>query len=141
MMNTFRTVVLVEVDDNLGIRAGVKTMTFLLELGTKDGEIVDLAVEDDPDRAIFVKDGLMSAVQIDNAKTPHTESYAIFDIYALVIRTTMHDLLAHAMNGFFIDSKCLIRACDSGNTAHWFSLSAPYWNHGHRCSAGQDGFA
>src|SRR4051812_45498059 len=47
---------LVEVDDRLGVRARVEAVALLLELFFERLEVVDLAVEDDPDGAVLVRE-------------------------------------------------------------------------------------
>src|SRR6266853_6503363 len=49
-----KTPLLVAVHQNLGIAAGLETMTLRFEFGTQGGEVVNLAVEDGPDRRVLV---------------------------------------------------------------------------------------
>src|SRR5439155_18392030 len=69
-----------------------------LQLAPQFGEVVNLAVEDDPDRAVFVVNRLMSARQIDNAQAPHPERDAGLDEHTFVVRSAMTDDVAHAMD-------------------------------------------
>src|ERR1035438_1598715 len=61
-------------------------------------KVVNLAVEDNPDRFVFVKYRLMAAGQIDNAQPPHAQAHASLHENAFVIRTAMYDGLAHLVN-------------------------------------------
>ena len=128
-------------DNHLRISTRVKPVALFLELGAKLREVVDLTVENDPDRTIFIKNGLMAAAQIDDAEAAHAESHTIFDVDALIIRSAMHDFFTHLMDGFFTCSECLIRACDTCNTAHRFSLSRLSRMHSLRHSTMPDGCA
>ena len=66
MVENIRPPLLVTVNDHFGVGACVKTMAALLELGAQFLEIVNLAVEDDPDRFFGVRHRLVTAGQIDN---------------------------------------------------------------------------
>src|SRR5437899_2496671 len=76
MVNTIRTVVLIEVHDHLSVTVCIELVTASFQLVSEFGEIVDFAIENDPDAAIFVVDGLMPGRQIDNAKPPHAQTHA-----------------------------------------------------------------
>jgi hypothetical protein len=57
--------------------------------------IVDLTVEDDPDCAGFITDGLMSAGNVNNAKAAHADAYSAIGIYSFIIRAPMRHGGAH----------------------------------------------
>jgi hypothetical protein len=61
-------------------------------------EVVDLAVEHDPHRAVFVVDRLMAGREIDDAEAPHAERHAIGDPRTLVVRAAVPNHIAHAMH-------------------------------------------
>ena len=73
-------------------------MTRRFEIAAQLGEVVDLAVEDDPDRAVLVVNRLMAGRQIDDAQPPHPERHAFFHPHALVVGAAMADDVAHPMH-------------------------------------------
>src|SRR4026209_1640904 len=60
-------VILVEMDQAFGIRAGAEHVAAAFECVTQLSVVVDLAVEDDPDAAIFIRDRLAPGVETDDA--------------------------------------------------------------------------
>src|SRR6266566_4116051 len=60
--------------------------------------VVDLAVEDDDLRLVFVEDRLSSARQIDDAEPSHPEADVAVHVGALVVRPPMTNRLAHPPN-------------------------------------------
>ena len=68
------TVLLVEVDDNLGVRSGREPMAPLDQVALQLPVIVDLPVEDDGQRAILIEDGLSAALQVDDAQAAHPQA-------------------------------------------------------------------
>src|SRR5205085_1724228 len=67
------TEILVEVDDRLGVAVGSEHMAAPFERAAQLAVVVDLAVEHDPDRAVFVRDGLLSVAEVDDAQPPHAD--------------------------------------------------------------------
>ena len=57
--------------------------------------VVDLAVEDDPDRSVLVRHRLLAVLEIDDAQPPHAEADALAEIDALVVGPAMHHRAAH----------------------------------------------
>src|SRR6266446_6248353 len=60
-------------DQHLGIAAGLETMTPCLEFSAQDEIVVDLAVEDGPDRPVLVAHRLVAGMQVDDGEAPVAE--------------------------------------------------------------------
>ena len=60
MVQAFLSPFVVCVDDDLGIRLGLKEISFCRKLLAQFDIVVDLAVEDEPNGSIPVRNGLMS---------------------------------------------------------------------------------
>ena len=71
LVYTARSQLLIKMDNHLRIRVRVEAVAPALELRTKFGKVVNLAVKDHPNRSIFVKHRLLAARQINNAQPPH----------------------------------------------------------------------
>src|SRR5262249_28697533 len=83
-------------------------------------EVVDFAVENRPDRPVFVKDRLMPACRIDDAQAPHSQAAAALCEHAFIVRATVHHRLAHAADCFRIDA--LAPRDNSSDSAHGLGL-------------------
>src|SRR5690606_17757081 len=57
--------------------------------------VVDLAVEDDRDGAVFVGDGLAAAAQVDDAEPPHAEADAVGREESVLVRAATRDRRGH----------------------------------------------
>jgi hypothetical protein len=57
--------------------------------------IVDFAIEDDPKRAIFIRNRLVAARHIDNAEAPHADANSAVGIKAVVVRSAMGNEATH----------------------------------------------
>src|SRR5580704_11805272 len=75
-------------------------MALLLKLTAEFVEIVYLAVEDDPNRFVFVVDWLVTSRQINDAEASHPQAGWPSSINALIVRTAMDDRLAHVPDIF-----------------------------------------
>src|SRR6185295_19083904 len=85
----------VGVNDRFGVAVGVEAMTPRDQFCSKLGIVMNFAIEDDPDRAVFVLDWLLAGRQIDDREPPHTECYTGHDAASFVVRTTVADRSAH----------------------------------------------
>src|SRR5258708_3644270 len=106
----------------VGVRG--QSMAAAQKLGAKFWEIVNPASECHPARGLFVKYWLVATRQIDDAKTAHAEAGTVSDKNAFVVRTAMHNRLAHAVNRRRINSVIRRRAYDASNTTHALSSHA-----------------
>src|ERR1017187_134669 len=110
-------------NDHFRVSVGVEVMAAFLEFAAQFWKVVDFAIENHPDTSVLVENWLVPSSQIDDAKAAHTEARAIFDENAFVIRTAVHNSLAHAVNRGCFNSLVGSRAYDSGDSAH--ALSPP----------------
>ena len=104
-------------DDRLGVAGRPECVAGTLELPAQLLVVVDLAVEDDADRAIFVEHRLLPAGQIDDAEAAHAERHAIRDVDALFIGPAMHHHPAHRAN-VLLDAGTPVPPNDSCDTTH-----------------------
>src|SRR5262249_1882999 len=104
-------------NDGLGVARGSKHVPAPGELSSELGIVVDLAVEDDPHRAVFVRDGLVSVREVDDAQPAHAERDAPAEMNALVVRPTMRHPAAHRAD-LTLGDRTATRAQDSRDSAH-----------------------
>src|SRR5262249_32201466 len=93
----------VEMHDDFGIGVGVKLVAAGDQFFAQFREIVDFAVEHDPDRLVFVVDGLVSAGEVNDAEPAHAEPGSAAGVDALVVRPAVDDGAAHAPHGVGAD--------------------------------------
>ncbi len=89
------TVLLVGVQQHLGVGAGVEAVAQLFELGAQLAEVVDLAVVDDPEGLVLVVDGLTPGLEVDDGEAPVPHGHIAFAEPALVVRTPVNESLQH----------------------------------------------
>ena len=76
ILQAVRALLLVEVEDDFRVGVGAELVSLRDERRAQFLEIVDLAVEDDPDRAVLVRERLMSLGQVNDAQPAMAESDA-----------------------------------------------------------------
>ncbi len=89
------TVFFVEMDDGLGIAVRAIAVAARDELLAQREMVVDFAIKHDPQRAVFVRNRLMTARNIDNAEPPHSDAHRAVGIKAVVVGSAMADHAAH----------------------------------------------
>src|SRR5207237_9268840 len=82
-------------DDGFRITFGLKYVPKHLQLTPEFQEIVDLAIEDDPNGFFLVRHGLVATRKIDDGEPSKPESEWSCDIAPFVIRTSMDKGLCH----------------------------------------------
>jgi hypothetical protein len=88
------------------------------ELLTQRSMVVNFAVENDPESAIFVADGLMTSDEVDDAQPAHAKSNTALLVYAFVIRAAMYHCPAHLTQNSGIDLAILRKPHHSSDSAH-----------------------
>ena len=79
----------VEMDERFHIAVGREAMPALFEIGAQFDVVIDLAVADDVNRSVFVRDRLLAAREIDNAEPPHRQTDSRRDKKSFIIRPAM----------------------------------------------------
>src|ERR1035438_1727934 len=82
-------------NDDFGIGVSGEDMTASLQLGTQLGKIINLAVEDNPNRLVFIEDRLVPTLQVDDAEPTHAQTNASLYKDPLVVGPAVHDGLPH----------------------------------------------
>ena len=72
-LDAARPELLVEVHDDLGVGRRREAVAARHELAPQLAVVVDLAVEDDPDRAVLVGDRLLAGLEVDDGQPAHAE--------------------------------------------------------------------
>jgi hypothetical protein len=106
------------VDNHFGVGMCGKAMAAAFQFVAKTGKIINFAVEDYPDGSIFVEDGLVASGKVNDAEPAHSQPGVILDEDAFVIRTAIHDRLAHAVDRLFVNSALVFLSYNPSNAAH-----------------------
>src|SRR5258708_1563018 len=73
VLNAIAAVLFVKMNDGFGIAIGAIAVAALLQFLAQFGVIVDFAVEDNPNCAVFVAERLVPAGDINDAQTAHAD--------------------------------------------------------------------
>ena len=135
MLDAVLAVFLVEMNDGFGVALGAITVATSDQMLAQRPVIVDLAVEDDPDRTVFIADGLMAGGKVDDAKAAHAQADLALREDAVVVRTAVGHDVAHAPQNAGIDVRVSGRTqlFPQFHTCRCFSprrIIAGSWNYG-----------
>ena len=83
-------------DDRLAIAGGFEAMPARFQPPAQLAIIVDFAVEDELDRAVFVTKRLIAAGDVDDLEPPHRQTDSPVDEVARAIGTAMRQRIVHA---------------------------------------------
>jgi hypothetical protein len=93
--------VFVQVDPRLGVAPGGQVMPPPQQLPAQLGILEQLAVEGDPDRAVFVGDRLPAAGQVDDREPPGPQGQAGLLVGMLVVGAAVGDRPGHGQEPVF----------------------------------------
>src|SRR5438034_5115361 len=65
------------------------------EIAAQLAVVVDLPVEDDPDRTVLVADRLLPVLKVDDAQPTHSEPDPVAEIDAFIVGTAVDHRAAH----------------------------------------------
>src|SRR5262249_12090087 len=99
--------------------ARAEAMTGGLQLRAQRLKVVELTVADEPERFVFVGDGLMTAREIDDGKPAHADDGAAACVHALIVGTPMHDRVGRAAHGLQRTRRIASGMSQSDNSTHW----------------------
>src|SRR5690349_6199346 len=108
----------IEVEQDLGIRCGGKAMSAGLQLRAQFLVVEDFAVENDPQRFVFVADRLLPCLQIDDTEPCAPESCLRIAIDSEFIRPAVPDGGKHPAHLRFRDWLPFPEIEDTGDTTH-----------------------
>ena len=97
MLEYVQPYLFVQMDNHLCVCARLEDMPALLETCAQFLEVVDFAVQNQPNCPIFVGDGLMSARNVQNAEPSHADAGAATRVMANIIGPAMFDHATHAV--------------------------------------------
>jgi hypothetical protein len=72
------------------------------QLFAQDCVVIDFSIKNDPNRAVFIADGLMSAGDIHDAQAAHANSDVALRVDALIVGPSMDHGSAHPPQNAFI---------------------------------------
>ena len=129
MLEEIGPFVFIEIDQHLGVGASAEAVARPFQPPPEFGEVVDLAIEGDPHRAVFVGEGLLAARDIDDRQPPMAQSDAGHraidrldlhrgQMHALAIRPAMLEHLHHPPQATCVDRFAGVGPSCSGNSTH-----------------------
>jgi hypothetical protein len=95
--------VLVQVDDDFDIRIGPETMAAGLQVSAQFLVVVDFSIAHNRDSAIFIGNGLIAGLQVDDAQSAEAETDAWFEKVPLPIRSPVGHHVRHALKHVPVD--------------------------------------
>src|SRR5580704_8991284 len=114
-------------DDHFRVALGLKNVAFAQEKGTQLLIVVDFAIENDLDRSVLIRDGLMAPLQVDDRKPAKTETYRTRDVVAVIVWPAMVDGVRHGLDEFGRHCRLIAQHQFSADSTHILNLTAPNW--------------
>src|SRR5207249_52165 len=88
---------LIQMHERLGVAVSLKLVTALLERFTDLPKVVDFTVEHNPHGLVFVVNGLMASLHIDDREPPHPQANCAIHIEAIVVGASVTNRSIHGL--------------------------------------------
>src|ERR1700720_2113933 len=105
-------------DDDFGVGLGFEDVALGEKKFTEFLIVVDFPVENDPDGAVFVRDGLVAGVEVNDGQAAEAEADWTGKIKTFVVRATMLDGIGHGLEELGSNASFPIKREFSANAAH-----------------------
>ena len=105
-------------NDHLGVAARVEYVAERLQLRDQLLVVVDLAVEDDDDRAVLVVERLLARGEVDDRQSAVAKPDARLEVQPLAVRTAMRLRVVHALQQRAIEVAACASVEEAGDAAH-----------------------
>src|SRR5262249_15142827 len=112
-----RSEILVKVDDRFRITGRLEDVATALQVAVEVLIVVNLAVEDDPDAPVLVRDRLEAIIEVDDAETAHADGDAVADVDTFIVGPTVRHDAAHGPDFVFTNRLSVPAnyACDAAH--------------------------
>ena len=121
MIEEFVAVLLIEMDDNLDVAQGRETVAGGFEIRLQGPVVVDLAVEDQGDAAVFIEQRLMAVVDADDRQAAHAQGDSTVTVGAAVVGAAMDEGVVHRVED--VGDASLAKGEDACDAAHGWMLT------------------
>ena len=118
LIDAGRAPILVKVNEHLRVRGRIETVPLRFQPGPELRIIIDLAVEDDPDRPRFVADGLGAGREVDDAQAGVAEPGEVVEVEALLVGAPVGEGGRHGGQALRGGAAFAPRIEDPGDAAH-----------------------
>jgi hypothetical protein len=118
LVHEARPALLVEVHEHLRVAAGREAVAALLEARHQLAVVVDLAVLDDVDGAVLVRDRLVAAGEVDDRQPAHREADGPVEQHAVAVRPAVHEGVVHGGQGGRITAADAVERRLAADAAH-----------------------
>src|SRR5579872_5593168 len=91
-------------EDHFGIGARLELVARRLQAGAQFRKVVNLAVEDNPDRAVFIAHGIAPAgSQVNDGQSPVSQAHTVTGPHSIVIWPPVTNCVRHAADLPWVD--------------------------------------
>ena len=122
--NEFWPVVFVEMDQHFGVALSAEAMPGPFQSAAEVAEVIDFAVENDPHGAVFVRQWLFAAGEVDDRQPPMAQGHAglhltgAVEVHAFAVRPTMTQHVDHPLERCLPQGLVGFIPHRAGDTAH-----------------------
>src|SRR5262245_43738105 len=105
-------------DDHFGVATGSKAVSLALQISAQLLKVVDFAVENDLNRAVFIANRLITSAHIDDRQPAVHEPDTRLNDESLRVRAAVSDAITHGLKNGPLSRPGRVGIQDTGNSTH-----------------------
>src|ERR1700694_2933133 len=119
-------------DDGLGVTLGAIAVTAGLEIVPQIRVVIDFTVEDDPNASVFIADGLVTGLDVDDTEATHCQSDILLNKKSVIVGSAVDDLPIHQRQRVVIHALVRLGMENAADSTHdyapipWGSLPGTF---------------
>jgi len=118
VLNAGLSVLLIQMHDSFSIAFGAIAMPLRFKVFAEFLMIVDFTVEDNPEALVFIRDWLMTSLNVDNAEPAHGQSDILFEKEAFIVGPAVRDAPVHTTQRIGLYMPVTIREENAADSTH-----------------------
>src|SRR5262249_26303794 len=119
LLNAIRPVFLICMHDDFSVGFCAESVAARSQSIAQTLIVVNLAVENDPDRAVLIGKRLSAAAEVDDTEPSMPKTSGALRINSESVRSAMADDGGHSLDDRALDSPLFVKKKLSANAAHW----------------------
>ena len=102
MLHAIVTILFIEMKDALRVGTCAELVPALDQIGIQIRKVMRLAIKNDPQRLIFVRDGLVATFDVDDGESSYSQTNPRLDVEPVTIRSAVDNGPGHRFDDLLV---------------------------------------
>src|SRR5579862_1010097 len=118
MLNALASIFLVQMNNRFRVAFSAIAVATRFEIFSQILVVINFTIEDDPNVPVFITQGLVAGLNVDDAEPAHCQAHVLLDKEAVIIGAPVDDLLVHSGERVTIHTPGSLGMKDTADSTH-----------------------